>query len=165
MVQLVSRKDGIEKIRQIMQEVRIALLTTENFKGELHSRPMIAQDTEFDGDLWFFSSRDSVKVGEIRKSPRVNISYLGSSGYVSLAGKARIVEDVAKKRELWHEPLRVWFEDGPESPDVVLICIEAESGHYWDGMPGNARGRMINVVKMLLLREEKSTGELDNVIM
>ena len=43
--------------------------------------------------------------------------------FISMSGEAAIVHDVEKKRELWIEDLERWFEDGPESEDVVLIKV------------------------------------------
>jgi general stress protein 26 len=137
-------------IRKLIKQIRIAMLTTEGANGELHSRPMQSQQTDFDGDLWFFANRYSTKVDEILLHPRVNVSYLSANGYVSLAGTAHIIEDVAKKRGLWHDSMRVWFEAGPESPDVVLICIEATSGQFWDG-PDGPFAKLISMVKMFAL--------------
>jgi general stress protein 26 len=164
MVQLVTRKDGIEVIRRILRDVRVAMLTTEGLNGELHSRPMITLDMDFDGSVWFFARYDSSKVNEIQHEPRVNISYLGGSGYASLAGTAHIVHDVDRKRELWNEGLRVWLHEGPESPNVVLICVKADSGQYWEGNQTSALSKLLTVAKVFVLRdEEKEMGESGNV--
>lgn len=163
MVQLVTRRDGIEIIRRILRDVRVAMLTTEGLNGEMHSRPMITQNVDFDGSAWFFTRYDSSKVNEIKHSPQVNVSYLGAQGYASLAGMAYIIEDVVKKRELWHEALRLWLHEGPESPDIVLIRVKAESGQYWEGGQGGAIGKLLTVAKMFVLRDE--VGETGNVHM
>ena len=158
MVQLVTRRDGIEIIRRILREVRVAMLTTEGLNGEMHSRPMVTQTIEFDGSVWFFARYDSSKVNEIKYQPRVNVSYTGSTGYASLAGTAHIVDDIGKKRELWHEALRPWLLEGPESPAVVLICVKADSGQYWDGRHSGSLDRLTTVAKMFLLRDDASAG-------
>jgi general stress protein 26 len=154
MVQLITRRDGIEIIRRILREVRVAMLTTEGLNGEMHSRPMVTQNIEFDGSVWFFARYDSSKVNEIKYQPRVNVSYMGSSGYASLAGTARIIDDIEKKRELWHEALRLWLPEGPESPDVVLICVKADSGQYWEGNYSGSLDKLTTVAKMFLLRDD-----------
>jgi general stress protein 26 len=37
-----------------IKDVRIAMMTTAEADGTMHSRPMATQEKEFDGDLWFF---------------------------------------------------------------------------------------------------------------
>lgn len=163
MVQLVTRRDGIEIIRRIVRDVRVAMLTTEGLNGEMHSRPMITQNVDFDGNVWFFTRYDSSKVNEIQQEPRVNVSYMGSQGYASLAGTAYIVEDIVKKRELWHDTLQLWLHEGPESPDVVLICVKADSGQYWESNHIGGISKLITVAKLFVLRDE--AGETGNVQM
>lgn len=154
MVQLVTRRDGIEIIRRILRDVRVAMLTTEGLNGEMHSRPMITQHFEFDGSIWFFTRADSSKVNEIKHQPQVNVSYLGPHGYASLAGTAHIVDDLDKKRALWHESLRLWLHEGPESPAVVMICVQAGSGQYWEGNQDSTLDKLLTVAKMFLLRDD-----------
>lgn len=43
-----------------------------------------------------------------------------------IRGKARFVEH-------WTSELDVWFQDGVDTPGVVMIHVHAERVHYWDG--------------------------------
>jgi len=40
---------------------------------------------------------------------------------------------VEKKQELWLEELDRWFEDGPDSEDVVLIKVTPTVVAFWSG--------------------------------
>ena len=54
------------------------MMTTIGSNGELHSRPMVAQDisaVEFDGDLWFLTLASSPKAANITEHQQVNLSY------------------------------------------------------------------------------------------
>jgi general stress protein 26 len=152
LVQLVPRRDGLETIRRMIRQSRLALLTTESQNGELHSRPMQTVDTEFDGDVWFFANKFSSKVSEILARPRVNVSFLNPNRYLSLAGRAEVVADLEKKRELWADMWQARF-DGPDSPDAVLIRVAAESVQYWDDLDGPL-DRAMSVAKMFVLRDD-----------
>lgn len=124
----------IKKIAKLMRDVDFCMLTTHTRGGGLRARPMSNNgEVEFDGDVWFFSAADSRKVKEIRTTPRVHLSYvdLDQWRFVSMAGRARIVRDVAKKQELWQEALQQWFNEGPESDDIVLIKVTPTVVSYW----------------------------------
>jgi Pyridoxamine 5'-phosphate oxidase like len=41
-------------------------------------------------------------------------------------GRARIVDDPAQIHALWSEGFRVWFPDGPDSPNIALLAIDVE---------------------------------------
>ena len=88
---------------------------------------------EFDGDNWFFSYRDSGKVADIEADPTVELAYIATDQgtWVSLEGQAEIVEDDARKRELWDEDLEVWFKGGPDDERIVLLKVRAQRIHGW----------------------------------
>jgi general stress protein 26 len=58
--------------------------------------------------------------------------------YVSIAGRAQVVEDRQKVKQLWNEGLRVWFPKGPEDPEIALIAVEVERAKYWTDVASTA---------------------------
>ena len=121
-------------IAALMRDIDLCMLTTHAGDGALHTRPTSNNgEVEFDGDLWFFSDRDSRKVKEIGKDPRVLVSFAEAERgiWLALEGRASIVTDAAKKRELWLEELERWFANGPEDESVVLIKVSAERAEHW----------------------------------
>lgn len=128
-----TRQESIEKLNDLINDVEVAMLTTID-GGSLRSRPMQTQNTEFDGDLWFFTSSKTHKTDEIEKDNRVNVSYAapGSNTYVSVSGTAEIVKDAEKIDEFWSEILRAWFPEGKDAPDLILLKVKVEQAEYWD---------------------------------
>jgi general stress protein 26 len=105
------RPDETREIAELIKDVDICMFVTRS-KGLLRGRPMSNNGkVEFDGDNWFFSYRDSGKVADIEADPTVELAYIATDQgtWVSLEGQAEIVEDEARKRELWDEGLEVWF--------------------------------------------------------
>ncbi len=49
--------DDIQKLRELIKDIDIGMLTTVQPDGTLHSRPMSNQSSasNFDGTLWFFT--------------------------------------------------------------------------------------------------------------
>ncbi|MDZ4770207.1 MAG: pyridoxamine 5'-phosphate oxidase family protein [Chloroflexota bacterium] len=159
----VSRTEALKKINALIKGIKIAMFTTIASDGSFHSRPMDTQEQEFDGDVWFFSEGSARKVTELHSNANVNVSYASGNSYVSMAGKATIVTDVAKKKELWKPDLQAWFKNGPEDPNVVLVKINAESAEYWDGPPGGMIGSAIAAVTVMLTGNEEAYGENERV--
>jgi general stress protein 26 len=102
------------KVAELIKGERFAFLTTVAPDGTLTSRPMTLQEVEFDGDLWFFAERDSNPVRHVATSPQVNVGTGSGGSWVSLTGSAVVVEDAAKKRELWNSAVEAWFPQGPD---------------------------------------------------
>lgn len=128
-----KRQEAVEKLRDLIEDVSIAMLTTID-GGVLRSRPMDTQQTEFDGDLWFMTSKENHHVDEIKKDNRVNISYASpdDNTYVSVSGKADFSTDKAKIDELWSPEHKAWFPKGKDDPNLLLMKVEVEQAEYWD---------------------------------
>lgn len=122
---------GVEKLRELLSGRRAAMFTTRTLDGGLASRPMAVQDIEFDGDLWFITHSGSPKLAEIEADPHVNISYADGT-YLSVNGRADVVDDLARKAELWNDDAEQWFGCSYDDPSVVLIRVDALAAEYWD---------------------------------
>ncbi len=124
----------------------------------MHARPMGTRHAEFDGELWFLTDIRSEKVKDIQAIPEVAIAYSdeGKNRYVSLSGHAEIVKDRKTIKEMWFEPARVWFPDGPEDPNLSLIHVKVKAAEYWDA-PGARVTLVFSYLKSLITGKE--TGE------
>jgi general stress protein 26 len=154
--------DETRKVAELLEDQRIAVFTTTAPDGTLMSRPMALQEVEFDGDLWFFASRSSRKVAHVTANPQVNVATVGSSSWVSLTGHAVVIDDLAKKKDLWSPVVEAWFPDGPEDPDVVLLRVDAASAEYWDS-PGGRLASVISFAKAKLTGQAYDGGENETV--
>ena len=160
-----TRKDSIEKIRKLTEDIDFCMLTTID-AGHMRSRPMSTQQTEFDGDLWFFTSDNTHKIDEIAKDNRVCAAYSkpDSDTYVSISGRAEMVKDRAKMEELWSPILKAWFPDGLEDPHLCLLKVTAEQAEYWDS-PSGKLVQLFGFVKAIATGEEADWGENKKVIL
>ena len=152
----------VEKVRELVKDERIAMLTTVAADGSLVSRPMGVQAVDFDGDLWFFAAEDSHKVAEIAHDSAANAAFSGKSSWVSLSGRASVVRDRAKIRELWNAVADAWFPDGPDTPDVVLIRLHADTAEYWDS-PGGRVATLFRLVTTKVTHKPYEGGENETV--
>jgi len=140
-----------DKLWELIKDVKIAMLTTEDEHGALHSRPMATQQNDVDGDLWFFTRDSSGKSGEARRHPQINLSYADpdKNRYVSVSGAAEIVRERAKAQELWNPVYRAWFPQGLDDPDLVLLRVRVEQAEYWDS-PSSAMVQVAGFVKAMV---------------
>lgn len=131
-----ERKEANAKIRlrDLVERAKIGMLTTRDGHGQLVSRPMGMQQSEFDGTLWFFTYDTSNKAKEIKVDPSVNVSFSDqkSHSWTSIAGTAEVLFDRGVAEDLWNPMLRAWFPDGLETKGLSLIKITAVSAEYWD---------------------------------
>ena len=131
--------DARAKLWELVKDIRFAMFTTRHHgdHGEhLHSRPMTTQNKKIDEDssLWFFMSRKGDPVADVAANPVVNIVYAdpGRDSYVSVSGTAEVVDDPAKKEQLWSKLAEAWFPGGPTDPDLALVQVKIIHANFWD---------------------------------
>lgn len=160
-----EENEDVAKLRELIRDVKFAMLTTEDTDGALRSRPMVVQESEFDGDLWFFTGASSPKVAEIQQHQRVNVALANpdKQRYVSVSGTAQLVRDRTKAEELWKPAYKAWFPEGLEDPDLALLQVTVEKAEYWDS-PGSAVVHLIGFVKALATGERlQDPGEHEKI--
>jgi general stress protein 26 len=157
----MTHQEKIEKLRELIKDIDIAMLTTIDEDGSLRSRPMGTQEAEFDGDLWFFTSVDTPKVDEVERDNRVNVSYADKKkqSYVSVSGTTTILYDRAKMEELWSPIYKAYFPDGLDDPKLRLMKVHVQKAEYWESS-GGPIPTMIAFVQALMGKEvELSNNE------
>lgn len=159
-----ENNENIEKLGDLIKDIRIAMLTTADDDGTLRSRPMGTLKTPFDGDLWFFTSSESPKVDEVEREHQVNLSYADVDGntYVSVSGTATLVRDRAKMEELWNPILKAWFPKELEEPDIALLKVRVEKAEYWD-QPHSKVVQAVGFVKAALTGRRYEPGENEKI--
>ena len=129
----VTGAEGIAKIKELTEDIHIAMLTTVAEDGSLHARPMATESITHDGTLWFITRIESGKVEEVREDSHVLISYEQPKDgmYLSLQGRAHIVRDRATIKLHWMKQADGWFENGADDPAASLIEVKITGGEYW----------------------------------
>jgi general stress protein 26 len=124
---LVAQAPGrdalLEAAREIMTATSYASLATVDLQGRPAIRAMDAMAPDEGMVVWLATNPRSGKVAQIRVSPSVALHYLhpAGSGYVTLVGTARLVDDVAQKSEHWKDAWTPFYPDRDEG--VLLIAV------------------------------------------
>lgn len=150
-----NNTDNNKKLRELIKDIRFAMLTTLEEDGTLKSRPMATQEVEFDGDIWFFTYGGASKVDEIDHNQHVNVSYSEPKDqkYVSVSGTAQLVRDRQKIEELWNPLFKAWFPKGLDEPDLALLKVSVDKAEYWDS-PSSKVVRLVGFAKALITGEQ-----------
>ena len=157
----MSRQSDYEKLREMIKDIDLCMLTTVDESGDLHSRPMsLNGDVDDKGNLWFFTSSNSHKASENERTPNVNVSFIDTDQqhYISISGAAELVHDKQKIKELWKPILKAWFPDGPDQPDVALLKVKVSKAEYWD-TPSSTIAQAISFVSAILTGKQVEMGE------
>lgn len=138
--------DAVKKLKELAEGVDICMFCTNVDKMPFNARPMSTQEVDEEGNIWFFSSRNSDKNAETKTDNRVQLLYakISDSHYLSVYGHAEEVYDKARIDRYWNNFIKAWFPGGKDDPNLSLLKVKPEEAHYWD----TKDGKLISVLKI-----------------
>jgi len=160
----MNNEKNIAILKEKVEEVRICLFTTLSDKDEFSSRPMATAKVEEDGSIWFFTNEYSLKSTEISKENQVTLGYSSPSDntYVTINGKAELVDDQVRKEAYFSAPVKAWFPDGIEDPRLILIKVSPATAEYWDGSSSKVVVAF-NMIKAIVTGGQYEEGKHDKI--
>ena len=147
-VKNLTADNAVEKIREITKDANVCMFVTDLSNLPLAGRPMATQEVDEEGNIWFMSDRSSVKNQQIENDDQVQLFYSQTSKYeyLSVFGKAEIVNDRSKIAELWTPMAKTWFKEGKDDPNISLIKVTPEEAYYWD----TKNNKMVSLIKFAM---------------
>lgn len=130
---------ALRELAQSLQGQRIAMLTVRQADGLLVSRPMTPQAMDADGAIWILVAHGVTTEAVAQPGPggndAVNLAFSDErrATYISIAARATLVEELARKQALWSLMARRWFPGGPEDPSLALLRLQPQRAELWDG--------------------------------
>jgi general stress protein 26 len=131
----------LTEIAKTIADIDFAMLSTRAANGFLAARPMSNNgDVEYDGDSYFFAFEKSHTVEDIKRDPKIGLSFVGSKGllggaqtFIAIEAHAELIRDKTQFESHWNKDIEVWANQGMETPGLVLIKAHAVRIHVWHG--------------------------------
>jgi len=155
-----KKEEHVQFLKQKVDNIRTAMLTTFTQAKGFHCRPMGTADVDANGDIWFFTNEYSSKAKEVSIDNKVNITYAdsGTNTYLSIKGKAQLIDDKEKMKALWNPFVSAFFPDGIDDPKLILLKVETSDMEYWDSSSSKIVV-LFNMLKANLLGKQYDEGE------
>ncbi|MGP4712602.1 MULTISPECIES: pyridoxamine 5'-phosphate oxidase family protein [unclassified Psychrobacter] len=154
----MTKQEQIDKVQDVIKDVKFAMMSTVNSKGDVHAWPMTTSETSIGGrEIWFIGDKSSDVVKDIQNNPKVGLSYAtqDEKNYVSVSANAELPTDRAKLEELWSPVYNAWFEQGIDDDEVQLIKVVPHGVECW--ISGSSTVNMFKMVSAAL--QEGKTAE------
>jgi general stress protein 26 len=151
--------EAFKKTQEIIEDLKVCMMTTETPEGHLRSRPMTCYEANLDGTLWFFAAKDSDQTVAFDYDENVNLAFACTekSRYLSIVGTAEIVKDRKKVEKLWSPEVNAWFPKGHTDPRLCLIRVKMERAEYWDS-PSSKMIKLFEIAKAIVTGKTPEAG-------
>lgn len=149
--QTPSRAELLGIAREVVEAAAFASLATLDEEGYPAVRAMDPLPPDGDWVVWLATNPGSRKVHQLRARPRVALHYLagGVPAYVTLIGRARLVDDPETKARHWKESWTPFYADRERSAlliEVTPVRLEVVSeAHGAPGDPGTWRAHVVEL--------------------
>jgi general stress protein 26 len=160
---MTSDPKASSKAYDILKGFSTAMFVTIGTGGHPAARPMhMAHIDEEVGEIWFFTNKAGNLVEEIQKEAVTLLVFQNeNSAYLSLRGRAKLTQGAVKIQELWKEPYKVWFPEGPDDPSIALIAFNPAEAEYWDNRGINKLQYMFESARAYVKGETPDVTDID----
>jgi general stress protein 26 len=104
--------------------------------GDAHPDVRVLLIAAKDGvdSIWFATSTDSAKIAQLRKNPNAAIYGYDMEGMTEfrLFGKVELLNDATARKKVWQDDFFQHWPDGIDSPTMIVLRFNTESGVYED---------------------------------
>ncbi|MDA0708637.1 MAG: pyridoxamine 5'-phosphate oxidase family protein [bacterium] len=107
--------------RTTMQSAKFCTVITQG-ADRMNARILQPFDPEMDWTIWFGTHPDSRKIADLRRNPSLTVLYYDTQdiGYITLLGKAEVIETAELRQKYWNPNWQNYFPRGPEEGYILI---------------------------------------------
>jgi general stress protein 26 len=160
---MADNASDIDHVWRLIEDIPIAMVVTHEGPGQtLRARPMAIRPAKDEGAIYFLTDADAPKADEIRIRPSVCLALSDnkSQRYVSVSGRADLIDDRERIKTYWSVYDKAFWPD-KDDPRIRLLRVTPESAEFWEG-----DGRVVTAVKLVAAiasGERMTVGENEKV--
>ncbi|MCL6741425.1 pyridoxamine 5'-phosphate oxidase family protein [Sphingomonas sp. RB56-2] len=126
----------LDLARKLIDELTFCVAVTQAEAGDLNARVVQPLPMRDDWRVDVMTNRRCRKVREIESTGRMTLLYQhdADKSYVTLVGRAEIVEDLELKRAIWQPGHYRWNPGGPEDPATVFARLVPDRIELWSAV-------------------------------
>jgi general stress protein 26 len=120
----MTEQNHVSRVWDVIEKVGIGMLTTR-FAGGLRARPMEARADRGASIIWFLTDVRGAKDNEIDLAHEIGLVFIDAEAraYLSITGRASIMQDTAQATAIWKKTDDAWWPDGPRDPNMRVLRV------------------------------------------
>ena len=153
----------VDRVWTLINEIPVAMVVTRQGQGaHMRARPMAMRPAREEGAIYFLTDVDAPKAEEVRRDETICLALADnkSQKYVSITGRAEIIDDRDRINEIWSIYDKAFWPD-KNDPRIRILRVTPESAEFWEGA-----GTVVTAVKLVAAiasGERMNIGENEKV--
>ena len=121
-----------DRIQKAFEKIPFVSFGTFGANGWPNVRVLLVTVTDGVDAIWFATENTSSKIAELTANPKAIIYGYEPEQMLEfrLFGKVELLTDAASRKKIWKDEYIEHFPDGIDSPNMVVMRFDTESGAY-----------------------------------
>ncbi len=135
-VEMMQKKEAIEKALALVERSEIAMLGSNGDDGYPNIKAMINMEHEGLKTVWFSTNTSSRRVGQFLQDSKACVYYVDFDQWMGLmlVGTAEVLQDMECKQRLWRAGFERYYPEGVTDPDYSVLRFTAEWGNFYHAL-------------------------------
>jgi len=123
-----------ETIGNLIDKQGVSFISSVDEDGFPNTKAMLAP-CKRDGikTLYWHTNTSSMRIKQYRNNPKACIYFCDKRFFrgVMLKGTMEVLEDMDIKKEIWKDEFTMYYKEGINDPDFIIIRFTANNGRYY----------------------------------
>ena len=127
-------KNPTETIGNLIDKQGVSFISSVDESGYPNTKAMLPPvKREGIKTFYWHTNSPSMRVKQYRNNPKACIYFYDKRFFrgVMLRGTMEVVDDEAIKKEIWKDEYSMYYTDGVNGGDFILLRFTAENGRYY----------------------------------
>jgi general stress protein 26 len=141
-----ERAGEIDRLWTLIKEIPVAMVVTHNGHGEnMRARPMAARPSQEEGAIYFLTDFDAPKASEVEGIDTICLAFADNKSrkYVSITGRADIIDDPDRVKQIWSVYDKTFWSDENDSR-IRILRVKPATAEFWEG-----DGAVVTTLKLI----------------
>ena len=127
-------RNPAETIGNLIEKQSISFISSVGEDGYPNTKAMLPP-VKRDGIKTFYwhTNSPSMRVKQYRNNPQACVYFYDKRFFrgVMLKGKMEVLDDIEIKKEIWNDGFSIYYKDGMNGGDFIILKFTAENGRYY----------------------------------
>jgi general stress protein 26 len=127
-------KNSVETIGNLIEKQGVSFISSVDEDGYPNTKAMLPPvKREGIKTFYWHTNSPSMRIKQYRNNPKACIYFYDKRFFrgVMLKVTMEVLEDKKIKKEIWKDEFTMYYKDGMDGGDFIIIKFTAESGRYY----------------------------------
>ena len=123
-----------QTIGNLIDNQKVSLISSVDENGYPNTKAMLPPvKREGIKTFYWHTNSPSMRIRHYRDNPKACIYFYDKRFFrgVMLKGTMEVVEDMNIKKEIWKDEFSIYYKDGMDGGDFIILRFTAENGRYY----------------------------------